>query len=70
MTLPATAPLIDFNDAETYNNATSLTVYDAKGQEVALTYYFQKSATDTWNVYATGQRRHASPAPHARAASR
>lgn len=44
---------IDFNDASTYNNATSLTVYDAKGQEVALTYYFQKSATDTWNVYAT-----------------
>jgi flagellar hook protein FlgE len=53
VTLPATAPQIDFNDAETYNNATSLTVYDAKGQEVALTYYFQKSATDTWNVYAT-----------------
>ena len=27
----------------TYNNATSLTVYDAKGQDVALTYYFQKA---------------------------
>jgi flagellar hook protein FlgE len=53
VTLPASAPLIDFNDAKTYNNATSLTVYDAKGQEVALTYYFQKAATDTWNVYAT-----------------
>ncbi len=37
----------------TYNNATSLTVYDAKGQDVALTYYFQKAATDTWNVYVT-----------------
>ncbi len=44
---------IDFNDADTYNNATSLTVYDDKGQEVALTYYFQKTETDTWNVYAT-----------------
>jgi len=53
VTLPETAPQIDFNDAETYNNATSLTVYDAKGQEVALTYFFQKTATDTWNVYAT-----------------
>jgi len=53
VTQPATAPLIDFNDAETYNNATSLTVYDAKGQEVALTYFFQKSGTDTWNVFAT-----------------
>jgi flagellar hook protein FlgE len=49
----AGGPLIDFNNADTYNNATSLTVYDAKGQEVALTYYFQKSATDTWNLYAT-----------------
>jgi flagellar hook protein FlgE len=49
---PAGAP-IDFTDPSTYNNATSLTVFDAKGQDVALTYYFQKSATDTWNVYVT-----------------
>jgi flagellar hook protein FlgE len=53
VTLPATRPLIDFDDPTTYNNATSLTVYDAKGQDVALTYYFQKAATDTWNVYVT-----------------
>jgi len=53
ITAPAAAPLIDFNDATTYNNATSLTVYDAKGQEVPVTYYFQKSAVDTWNVFAT-----------------
>ena len=53
VTLPAAAPNIDFNDAETYNNATSLTVHDAKGQEVAITYFFQKSDTDKWNVYAT-----------------
>jgi len=52
-TQPTGTPQISFTDATTYNNATSLTVYDAKGQEVALTYYFQKSATDTWNVYAT-----------------
>ena len=52
-TLPAAGAQIDFNDADTYNNATSLTVFDAKGQEVALTYYFQKAANDTWNVYAT-----------------
>ena len=52
-TLPAAGAQIDFSDPDTYNNATSLTVYDAKGQEVALTYYFQKSANDTWNVYAT-----------------
>ncbi|MEP7100295.1 MAG: flagellar hook protein FlgE [Burkholderiales bacterium] len=52
-TLPATTPQIDFTDATTYNDATSVTVFDAKGQDVALTYYFQKSANDTWNVYAT-----------------
>jgi flagellar hook protein FlgE len=53
VTVPAAGAAIDFNDADTYNNATSLTVYDAKGQPVALTYYFQKAADDTWNVYAT-----------------
>jgi flagellar hook protein FlgE len=52
-TLPPAGAGIDFNDASTYNNATSLTVFDAKGQQVAMTFYFQKAATDTWNVYAT-----------------
>ena len=52
VTTPA-AGGINFNDPTTYNNATSVTVYDAKGQDVALTYYFQKTATDQWNVYAT-----------------
>jgi flagellar hook protein FlgE len=52
-TLPAAGPRVDFADASTYNNATSLTVYDDKGQDVALTYYFQKTATDNWNVYIT-----------------
>jgi flagellar hook protein FlgE len=52
VTLPAAPqPPIDFADPTTYNNATSQTVYDAKGQAVALTYYFQKASTDTWNVY-------------------
>ena len=53
ITLPTTGAPIDFNDPATYNNATSMTVYDEKGQQVTLTYYFQKSATDTWNVYIT-----------------
>ena len=52
-TLPVGTPQIDFTDAKTYNDATSVKVFDAKGQDVALTYYFQKAATDTWNVYAT-----------------
>jgi flagellar hook protein FlgE len=47
------AAAIDFNDAESYNNATSMTVYDAQGQEVALTYYFQKAGPNAWNLFAT-----------------
>jgi flagellar hook protein FlgE len=53
VTAPVAAPAIDFTDPTTYNNATSLTVYDDKGQDVALTYYFQKAGTDTWNVFVT-----------------
>lgn len=53
-----TATGIDLKDSSTYNNATSLTVYDAKGQDIAVTFYFQKAkpaatGADTWNVYAT-----------------
>lgn len=51
VTQPTTGATMDLAQPSTYNNATSLTVYDAKGQDVALTYYFQKAATDQWNVY-------------------
>jgi flagellar hook protein FlgE len=53
VTAPAAGAQIDFADPATFNNATSLTVYDAKGQDIALTYYFQKSGNDTWNIFAT-----------------
>jgi flagellar hook protein FlgE len=58
ITAPASGAGMDLTDSTTYNNATSMTVYDAKGQDVAITFYFQKAATatdgsDTWNVYAT-----------------
>jgi len=49
----AATPSIDVTDPTTFNSATTLAVYDAKGQDVAVTYYFQKTATDTWNVYIT-----------------
>lgn len=49
----ATAPAVNFADPTTYNNATSMTVFDALGQDIALTYYFQKSAPSTWNVFVT-----------------
>jgi len=57
-TAPAGGTGIDLTDSTTYNNATSMTVYDAKGQDVAVTFYFQKGETDpsgadTWYIYAT-----------------
>ncbi len=51
VTLPSAGAPINFADPSTYNNATSQTVYDAKGQDVALTYYFQRAGANTWNVY-------------------
>ena len=53
VTLPASGPAIDFADDSTYNNVTAVTAYDAKGQDVVVTYYFQKTGNDSWNVYAT-----------------
>jgi flagellar hook protein FlgE len=50
---------ITLNDPTTYNNATSMTVYDAKGQPIAVTMYFQRANNDdangntVWNVYIT-----------------
>jgi flagellar hook protein FlgE len=56
-------PVIDFTDPTTYNNATSVTVYDEKGDPVAMTYYFQRTAAkgagtppatdDVWDIYLT-----------------
>lgn len=50
---PSIVPQLDLLDATTYNNATSVAVYDLKGQDVSLVYYFQKAASETWNVYIT-----------------
>ncbi len=42
---------IDPDDADTYTNSTSTTVYDSLGNESTLTYYFQKSETaNEWYV--------------------
>jgi flagellar hook protein FlgE len=50
-------PRIDTAHAGTYNNATAGTVFDLKGQPVALTFYFQRSAEGRWNVYITANGR-------------
>ncbi len=53
VTTPASGPTIDFTNQKTYNNATSVTMFDAKGQDVAVSYYFQKTGTDQFDIYAT-----------------
>jgi flagellar hook protein FlgE len=48
---PATAPL-DPSDATSYNNSTSLTVYDSLGSPHLATLYFVKSATpNQWDAH-------------------
>ncbi len=57
----AGAPAVNFSDPTTYNNATSMTVFDALGQDIALTYYFQRApavsgdppGVNRWNVFVT-----------------
>ena len=58
ITVPASGAAIDFTNQATYNTATSVTMFDPKGQTVDVSYYFQKASTDpvngdTWNVFAT-----------------
>jgi flagellar hook protein FlgE len=54
-----TTTTFDMTNAKTYNNATSLTVYDKEGQAVPVTFYFKKieasdanaGTNDQWEVY-------------------
>lgn len=47
------AATFDYTDATTYNDSTSLTVYDSLGNAQTLSLYFVKTATNQWNVYST-----------------
>ncbi|BBI98759.1 hypothetical protein FGKAn22_04520 [Ferrigenium kumadai] len=40
-------------DPATYNNSTSLTVYDSLGSSHIASLYFQRVASNTWNTYLT-----------------
>lgn len=41
------------NAPDSYNNSTSLTVYDVKGTQHIASLYFQKASPNKWNVYLT-----------------
>lgn len=51
--IPAGTPPINFEDPATYNFSTSQTVYDGQGLALTLTYYFQKTNVNNWDVYAS-----------------
>lgn len=53
-TIPAPvdgAGVFSLNAPDSYNNSTSLTVYDSKGTQHIASLYFQKASPNTWNVY-------------------
>ena len=56
MNLPAgdaiPAFTFDHTDPLTYNNSTSVTVFDSLGDSHVMTYYFIKSAPNQWDMYA------------------
>lgn len=51
-TLP-TLPGFNINTPESYNYATSATVYDSLGSSHLATMYYEKTGANTWNVYTT-----------------
>lgn len=46
---PITVPF-DPTDPLTYNNSTSVTIFDSLGDSHIMTYYFIKTAANTWNM--------------------
>lgn len=51
--IPVTTPAINFQDPSTFNFSTSQTVYDGQGLPLTLTYYFQKTDVNKWDVHAS-----------------
>jgi flagellar hook protein FlgE len=50
--IPA-APVFDPANAATFNNSTSMTIYDSLGNSHVASVYFAKTATNAWNAYLT-----------------
>jgi len=49
--LPATSPF-DMNDPTSYNNGTSISVFDSLGNSHVVQTFYRKTAVNTWEVYA------------------
>lgn len=48
--IPTTTPF-NHNDASTYNNSTSLTVYDSLGNSHLATMYYVRTGSNTWDTH-------------------
>lgn len=52
LTVPTVAPF-DPNNASTFNNSTSSTIYDSLGGAHTASFYFVKTGTNAWDAYLT-----------------
>ncbi len=51
--IPTTTPRVNFDDPSTFNFSTSQSVYDGQGLPLTLSYYFQKTNVNTWDVFSS-----------------
>jgi flagellar hook protein FlgE len=49
--VPPANPVFDPADPLTFNNSTSVTIFDSLGDSHVMTYYFVKSAANEWNMF-------------------
>lgn len=52
-TIPAVIPTFNANDPSTFTSTTSGTIYDSLGNSHVFSLFFQKSAANSWNTFAT-----------------
>jgi flagellar hook protein FlgE len=50
---PATGTTLNLEDPNSYNFATSQTIYDVQGQNLGLTYYMRKTSAHNWDMFVT-----------------
>jgi flagellar hook protein FlgE len=51
--ITAAVPRIDFTDSRTFNFSTQQTLFDGQGAPLTMTYYYQKTGSNEWSVYAS-----------------
>ena len=49
--VPPANPVFDPSDPLTFNNSTSVTIFDSLGDSHVMTYYFVKASANEWNMF-------------------